>query len=142
MSAPAHASSPGMIRVPEGDVALGPAAAYVHGPDGGWALGFDTAYCESLFAASLNLKLASQPGRTLYGAQAEGSVWMLANWGGGVGYLLGTSHGPVFHLFAGLPYGDAHAFVEPYYRLNFFVPGELELIHEVGLVVKYTTFEI
>jgi len=29
-----------------------------------------------------------------------------------------------------------------HYRLNFFVPDGLELIHEVGLMIKHTTFTI
>ncbi len=127
---------------PDRDWALGPAASYVHGPRSGWAINFDTAYCDGNAAGSLNLKFLHEPGYTLYGAQAELSVWFIANWGGGAGYLLGTEHGPVFHLFTGFPFGDGHAFLEPYYRLNFFVPDGLELIHEVGLMIKHTTFTI
>ena len=29
-----------------------------------------------------------------------------------------------------------------HYRLNFFVPDGLELIHEVGLMIKHTTLTI
>ena len=138
----AHASGWGTFDWPENDVALGPALAYAYGPDAGYALGFDTAYSHKSLAASVNLKYVRQGGYQLYGAQTEFSIWFLANWGLGAGYLGGDDAGPVFHLFTGFPVGDDHYFAEPYYRMNFFVPGGLELIHEAGLMVKYTTFDM
>ena len=138
----AYASGWGTIPWPENDLALGPGLAFAYGPDAGYMLGFDTAYTHRSLAASVNLKYVGQPGYQLYGAQAEFSYWFVATWGLGAGYLAGDDAGPIFHLFSGFPFGDDHYFVEPYYRLNFFVPDGLQLIHEVGLMVKYTTFHI
>jgi hypothetical protein len=135
------ARADGMIRLPEGDIALGPSVAYAHGPRSGVALNFDTAYTQGVFAASLNLKYVGEPDFRAYGAQAEGTIWLLANFGGGFGYLGGTEPGPVLHLFAGVPLPLArHHFVEPYYRANFLLADEARTIHEVGLMIKYTSF--
>ena len=139
----ARAHGPAMqIDAPDNDWAIGPAVAFMYGPRSGWGLNIDTAYTNENYAASLNLKTIQQPDWHEYGAQVELSMWMIANFGLGAGYLGGTEHGPVFHLFTGFPFGDGHVFLEPYYRLNFFVPGNLQLIHEAGLMMKYTTFTI
>jgi len=79
--------------------------------------------------------------RTLYAARSEFSVWFLANWGAGVGYVGGDDHGPTVHLFWGFPYGDDHWFIEPYYRINFMFLSDFDVGHELGLMAKFTTYD-
>lgn len=139
----------GKINLPYG-WAVGPSLAYVYADSSGLCMNVDLSYTATFFTASLNGKLLRENGRWLGGPQAELTGWLFVNLGGGVGYLAGNEHGPVYHVFAGVPI-PLSAFrkrpaptkldwfyVEPYYRLNFFQPGGLELIHEVGVFVKVT----
>ena len=151
--APSWAHGAMSISTPEHDIALGPGGAYVYDGTSGGAVNFDLAYTHHLFAASTNLKLIRSGGQTLAGPQLELTGFLLANFGGGVGYLMGSEHGPVYHLFVGVPFGDDFSFmpkgqpfqtlyVEPYYRLNYFDPGEGRTYHELGMMLKVTTFEL
>jgi hypothetical protein len=143
-----------MFSMPSDDLAIGPSVAYLYGPEHGIGFNFDTAYTNSIFAASLNLKYDYFPERKLhlYGPQAEFTAWLLVTFGGGAGYLLGDEHGPVLHAFVGFPIGDDFlpkslepfqtGYIEPYVRTNFFFPHGLEFCFEGGLMFKMTTYTL
>ena len=128
-----------MPDLPCHDIAFGPGIAYWHGLKSGYAPTVDVAYTQSLFAVSLNLGYFQEPNRTLYAARSEFSIWFLANWGAGIGYVAGDDHGPTAHLFTGFPFGAEHYFIEPYYRANIMFLSEFDVGHELGLMAKYTT---
>lgn len=130
-----------MPDLPCHDIAVGPGVAYWHGLTSGLAPTLDIAYTHQLFAASLNLGYLYEPNRTLYAVRTEFSMWFLANWGVGVGYVGGDARGPTAHVFVGFPYGDSHYFVEPYYRANFMFLSDFDVGHELGLMAKFTTYD-
>lgn len=132
---------------PDCDVASGPSFAYIKDYKNGrtgYSMNVDTSLSHGQFAASINGKYIRFTDRDrLYGVQSEFTVWLLANLGGGVGYLWGNEKGRVYHVFVGLPIllrenGPAY-FLEPYYRCNFFKGNKY---HEYGFMIKMTTFHI
>lgn len=138
------------FKVPfgQGDLSVGPSAAIV-GSDG-FALNLDASLAFINLAGSLNGKLVQRNGQTLYGAQVEATVWLVANLGGGVGYLAGSEYGPVVDLFVGLPIPGSvsnldpfkASFVEPYYRYNLmYSDARWAPFHEVGVFIKITTLD-
>ena len=94
------------ISVPQGDFGIGPGFAYVYGKTHGYAVNLDLSYSWVLFTASLNGKLVQEESAVYGGVQAELTIWLLANLGGGVGYMVGDLEGPIYHWFVGLPIGD------------------------------------
>ena len=68
------------------------------------------------------------------------------------GYFWGKPQGTVYSVFFGIPYGDSFlpefmrpfrsGYLEPFYRLNFLDIGKRTLVHEVGLLLKITTWKI
>ncbi len=149
--AQAHSSGAGNLG-PMHDIGIGPSGAYLFDGAHGGAINIDVSYSIALFTASTNLKLIVVDDRILAGPQLELTFWLFANIGGGVGYLGGSENGPVYHLFVGVPMGDNWLpkwfepfngiYFEPFYRLNYFDPGEGRVMHEVGLMIKITTWTI
>jgi hypothetical protein len=149
------------INLPDLDVGVGPSVAYVGGSRQGVSVNLDIALTHAfdwtalginpICSASLNLKYIGGDGTQLFGPQLELSTWILANIGGGVGYWVGSDSGVVTHVFVGVPVEVSEGswwlmktlYLEPYYRLNFFRPRrDWLLLHEAGLMVKVTTFDL
>lgn len=131
------------IKEPVYDIASGSSISYIRDAGNntrGYSLNIDTSLSHGYSAASINGKyIRFNDGKKLYGFQTEFTIWLLANLGGGAGYLWGDKKGPVYHTFVGIPLWTSlkHEFVEPYYRCNFF---KGEKYHEIGLMVKITTY--
>jgi len=125
----------------------------VLGEDPGWAYNLEITGTKTVFSGTLNLRqVVLDSGERMYGPQLEASIWHGVSVGIGAGYLWGDSAGPTWHLFVGAPVGDdwlpealrpfRSVYVEPYYRLAGIGPTGTDLLHEVGLLLKVTTFEI
>ena len=150
-SAVAHAQSPAIY--PDAAFSVGPGVGRLMGADPGWAYNLELTGTELIFSGTLNLRLVDlDSGERLYGPQVEAAAWYVANLGLGVGYLLGDRPGPTWHVFVGLPVGDdvipealrpfESGYIEPYYRLSGVGATGGELMHEVGLLLKITTYSI
>ncbi|MBI5545267.1 MAG: hypothetical protein HY901_15360 [Deltaproteobacteria bacterium] len=126
---------------------LGPSIAYSYGSGHGVSANLDLTASYSLLSLSLNGKFVQDGKRPLYGPQLELSGYFFVSAGAGVGYLFGSEAGPVIHAFVGVPVPlrdqsrsrsglVALPYIEPYYRINLFIPGKVEVIHEAGVFLK------
>ena len=134
------------------EISFGPSIAYVYNSnsDSGYSINFDTSYSLFIFSASVNLKYINLENEDLWGCQFEFTIWLFCNVGGGFGFLYGHEREFVRHFFIGIPipvlyWGNYNerilggAFIEPYYRLNYF---SNEIFHEFGVMFKFTTYDL
>ena len=146
----------GFGNIPQRDVAVGPSIAHVSF-DGGSAMAVnaDISWSYDIFSLSVNGKMVRGDDTSLWGVQLEGTIYLIANLGAGMGFLSGDgTTEPCVHLFVGLPLGSSlrsisntlhevfqppfkGGFIEPYYRLNWF---NGKVFHEVGVFFKLTTW--
>jgi hypothetical protein len=147
------------IDLPRRDLSLGVAGnALVDskiGNSGGFV--FDGSVMHGTFWASAGLGAGFGKSNQFH-AYVEAGIWAIVNLGVGWGAVIernlpysldaqgvrhpfcpacGPSTGP--QLFVGLPIGRRF-FVEPYYRVHFLVFGRESILHEVGLLFKFTSW--
>jgi hypothetical protein len=136
------------INYPKNDYGTGPSTAFINCKHkNGYSFNYDNSYTYGVFTSSINLKYINLDGNENIGFQSEFTLWFLANIGGGIGYLFGNKPAPIYHGFIGIPYGDDNfkhspfhsIYIEPYYRINYF---NKQSIHEIGIMVKITTYTI
>jgi len=134
---------------PERDITVGPSLAWAFGaPDEGVLVGAEFSYLPGgPFWFTLGGRVLSAAETTGL-AHAEAGVWLFATWG--IGYsrrLWGRAFdGDSLELFVGEPLPFAEAFdsgmffAEPYYRPTFGLSSG-DVVHELGLMLKFTTFQ-
>jgi len=141
-----------LVNLPENDVSVGFGQAWMfHGDDSGLVLSIDFTYMPTfIFWASGGAKVLMHDGEAGLFPYVEGGAWFGGNIG--LGYSVraagqgGARHNA--HIFVGIPIPITDVrhlgmvFVEPYYRPCFAFGDEFSVGHEVGLLIKVTTFDL
>jgi hypothetical protein len=136
-----------MFRAPKNEFAVGPSIAYGHLDASRLMLGVDFTYFTQLQGfppylwASGGLRWALTNGPAVWLPYVEAGTWLFLN--AGLGYstaIVGDGVTHHAHVFLGLPLLP-NPIIEPYYRPAFRLAGDPgPTIHEVGLLLKYSTY--
>jgi hypothetical protein len=139
------------IRRAKNEIAVGPSAAWarVEGRSD-FAYGIDFTYFTQLkrafppyFWATAGVRAASTSGPIVVLPYAEMGTWFFLNMGFGYSAALRADTVTHYaHLFVGLPLFP-RPIIEPYYRPAFRLAGaQAPTIHEVGLLLKWSTYRL
>jgi hypothetical protein len=139
------------VKEPNNDVAVGPSLAWARvDRRSDFMAGLDFTYFTKstspffpLYWVSAGLRTASATGPAVVLPYAEAGGWLLFNVG--IGYsaaIRAESSTHYAHLFLGLPLYP-FPIVEPYYRPAFRLGGAAApTIHELGLLLKWSTYRL